>query len=133
MAALQDKEFILLSRAKDLIKHTLTMTDNAKRYPKKYRFTFVNRMQGLAIDIYEHINTANELNVLNKEELKERLQYQNKALTKCKTLLFLIDLSLEYKNIVLDSRQAQAWARYVLDVKNMTVKWYSKDKERLKG
>lgn len=133
MAALQDKEFILLSRAKDLIKHTLTMTDNAKRYPKKYRFTFVNRMQGLAIDIYEHINTANELNVLNKEELKERLQYQNKALTKCKTLLFLIDLSLEYKNIVLDSRQAQAWARYVLDVKNMTVKWHSKDKERLKG
>lgn len=122
MAALQDKEFILLSRAKDLIKHTLTMTDNAKRYPKKYRFTFVNRMQGLAIDIYEHINTANELNVLNKEELKERLQYQNKALTKCKTLLFLIDLSLEYKNIALDSRQAQAWAKYVLDVKNMTVK-----------
>lgn len=61
MAALKDKEFILLSRVKDLIKHTLTMTDNAKRYPKKYRFTFVNRMQGLAIDIYEHINTVNIL------------------------------------------------------------------------
>lgn len=133
MAALQDKEFILLSRAKDLIKHTLIMTDSAKRYPKKYRFTFVNRMQELAIDIYEHINTANELNVTNMEELKERLKIQNQALTKCKTLLFLIDLSLEHKNIMLDSRQAQAWAKYVLDVKNMTVKWHYKDKERLRA
>lgn len=34
----QDKDFILLSKAKELIKYTLTMTDNAKRYPKKYRF-----------------------------------------------------------------------------------------------
>lgn len=128
----QDKDFVLLSKAKELIKYTLTMTDNAKRYPKKYRFTFVNRMQNLALDIFENINTANELNVLDKEALRERLKLQNIAITKCKTLLFFIDLSLEYKNIVLDNRQAEVWAKYVLDVKNMAVRWHYKDRERMK-
>lgn len=130
MSITQDKEFVLLAKAKDLIKYTLLMTDNTKRYPKKYRFTFINRMQELSLDIYELINTANELNVMDKEALKERLKYQNTAITKCKTLLFMIDLSLDNKNIALDSRQAQAWAKYVLDVKNMVVKWHAKDRER---
>ena len=130
MSITQDKEFVLLAKAKDLIKHTWLMTDNTKRYPKKYRFSFVNRMQELLLDIYELINTANELNVMDKEALKERLKYQNAAITKCKTLLFMIDLSLDNKNIALDSRQAQAWAKYVLDVKNMAVKWHAKDRER---
>lgn len=130
MANYQDKEFVLLTKAKELIKYTLLMTDNVKRYPKKFRFTFVNRMQEMTLDIYELINTANELNVTDKEELKERLKLQNKAITKCKTLLLLIDLSLDNKNIALDSRQAQAWAKYVLDVKNMAVKWHYKDRER---
>lgn len=130
MANYQDKEFVLPTKAKELIKYTLLMTDNVKRYPKKFRFTFVNRMQEITLDIYEIINTANELNVTDKEELKERLKLQNEAITKCKTLLLLIDLSLDNKNIALDSRQAQAWAKYVLDVKNMAVKWHYKDRER---
>lgn len=132
MANSQENDFILLSKAKELIKYTLTMTDNAKRYPKKYRFTFVNRMQNLALDIFENINTANELNIFDKEALKERLKLQNTAITKCKTLLLFIDLSLSYKNIVLDDRQAEVWAKYVLDVKNMAVRWHYKDRERMK-
>ena len=39
------KEMIVFKKARDLIDHTFIMTDNPKRYPKKYRFTFVNRMQ----------------------------------------------------------------------------------------
>lgn len=54
------------------------------------------------------------------------------AITKCKTLLLFIDLSLSYKNIVLDDRQAEVWAKYVLDVKNMAVRWHYKDRERMK-
>ncbi|MFR3736815.1 MAG: four helix bundle protein [Anaerococcus obesiensis] len=104
------------------------MTENSRRFPKKYRFTFVNRMQNIALDIYELINTANELNTNDPEALKERLKLQNEAITKCKTLLFLITLCLENESIALDDRQAETWARYVLNVKNMAIKWHIRDK-----
>lgn len=43
---------LVLKKAEDLIDYTFTMTDNTDRFPKKTRFTFVNRMQNLALDIY---------------------------------------------------------------------------------
>ncbi len=125
-----DKDFQLLTKAKDLANHTIKITDNPRRFPKKYRFTFVNRMQNISLDIYELINTANELNTNDEEALKERLKLQNLAITKCKTLLFLITLCLENENISIDDRQAEYWARYVLSVKNMAVSWHMKDKRR---
>lgn len=127
-----DKDFLLLVKAKELAKYTFNMTDNIKRYPKKYRFTFVNRMQEMTLNIYELINAANELNTNDPVALQERLKLQNEAITKCKTLLFLITLSLEIKTIALNDRQSEVWAKYVLDVKNMAVKWHSKDKEKMK-
>lgn len=125
-----DKDFQLLTKAKDLANHTIKITDNPRRFPKKYRFTFVNRMQNISLDIYELINTANELNTNDEEALKERLKLQNLAITKCKTLLFLITLCLENENIGIDDRQAEYWAMYVLNVKNMAVSWHMKDKQR---
>lgn len=125
-----DKDFQLLTKAKDLANHTIKITDNPRRFPKKYRFTFVNRMQNISLDIYELINTANELNTNDEEALKERLKLQNLAITKCKTLLFLITLCLENENIGIDDRRAEYWARYVLNVKNMAVSWHMKDKQR---
>lgn len=127
-----DKDFKLLVKAKDLANYTLKITDNAKRFPKKYRFTFVNRMQNLSLDIYELINTANELNTNDKIGLEQRLRLQNQAITKCKTLLFLINLCYKNEKIALNERQAIAWAKYVVNVKNMTIKWHNQDKMKRK-
>lgn len=127
-----NNEFLLLVKTKDLIEYTLEVTDNSKRFPKKYRFTFVNRMQNIVIDIYELINTANELNTNNKDTLTERLKLQNEAITKCKTMLFLIDLCLKKESIGIDHRQAEVWSKHVCNVKNMTINWHVKDKTKLK-
>lgn len=44
----------MIVKAKDLVKHTFTITLNStERYTKKYRFTLVNRIQDKAVDIYE--------------------------------------------------------------------------------
>lgn len=45
-------EFNVIVKAKDLVKHTFTITNSTERYPKKYRFTLVNRIQDKAVDIY---------------------------------------------------------------------------------
>ena len=40
-------EFNVIVKAKDLVKHTFTITNSTERYPKKYRFTLVNRIAAL--------------------------------------------------------------------------------------
>lgn len=127
-----NNEFLLLVKAKDLVKYTMKVTDNPKRFPKKYRFTFVDRIQNMVLDIYELINMANELNTNNEQALTERLKLQNQAITKCKTMLFLIDLCLENENVGIDFRQAEVWSRHVTNVKNMAINWHARDKKKMK-
>ena len=122
-----DKEFMLISKAKDLVKHTDIMT-NDKRYPKKYRFTLVNRLQVKTLDIFECITEANELNLFDKDERAERLQLQRRALTLCKTVLFFIEVSHEKR--LISGNQCETWTRLVMDVKNMAAKWHKQDKAR---
>lgn len=100
-----------------------------RRFPKKYRFTVVNRLQNLVIDIFQHIQEANELDLSDPQEFRERRYEQKKALTKCKTVLFLIELS--FKRNVISKDQCAAWTKYVLDVKYMTASWRKKDRERV--
>lgn len=103
----EQTEFAIITKAKDLVKHTFLMT-NERRFPKKYRFTIVNRLHDLTIDIFQHIQEANELDIADPQEYRERRYEQKKALTKCKTV----------------------WSKYVLDVKYMTASWRKKDRER---
>lgn len=121
-------EFAIITKAKDLVKHTFLMT-NEKRFPKKYRFTIVNRLHDMTLDIYEHIQEANELDLSDQQECRERQYEQKKALTKCKTVLFLIELAFE-KGLI-DTDQCAAWTKCVLDVKYMTAKWRKQDRERV--
>lgn len=120
-------EFAIITKAKDLVKHTFLMT-NEKRFPKKYRFTIVNRLHDLTLDIYQHIQEANELDLLDPREYRERQYEQKKALTKCKTVLFLLELSFE-KGLI-DKNQCAEWSKYVLDVKYMTAKWKKRERDR---
>lgn len=91
----EPSEFNVIVKCKDLIKHTFTITNSTERFPKKYRFTLVNRIQDKAVDIYECALEANELNLLDAQEFKERQRLQAKAMTYCKELLFFIELSHE--------------------------------------
>ena len=123
----EQSEFAIITKAKNLVKHTFLMT-NERRFPKKYRFTIVNRLHDLTLDIFECIQEANELDLSDPAEYRERRYQQKKALTKCKTVLFLIELSLE--NGLISNDQCAAWSKCVLDVKYMTAKWRKQDRER---
>ena len=69
----EPSEFNVIVKCKDLIKHTFTITNSTERFPKKYRFTLVNRIQDKAVDIYECALEANEVNLLEALNL---LSYQ---------------------------------------------------------
>ena len=110
----------MIVKCKDLIKHTFTITNSTERFPKKYRFTLVNRIQDKAVDIYECALEANEF--------KERQRLQAKAMTYCKELLFFIELSHEQGFISTSS--CEYWSKLVLDVKYMLAAWKKRDRAR---
>lgn len=115
-------------KCKDLIKHTFTITNSTERFPKKYRFTLVNRIQDKAIDIYECALEANELNLLDARERPKRTELQARALTYCKELLFFIELSHEQGFISASS--CEYWSKLTLEVKYMIAAWKKRDKAR---
>lgn len=121
------EELRVILKAKELAKHTLIITSNCNRYPKKYRFSLVDKMQNKALEIYEHL-----LYEANRTDLrlypKERSELQTKAITKCDELLFYIELSMELN--IINNKSTEYWSKMVSDIKHMAIAWRTKDKER---
>ena len=121
-----NRELQVIVKAKELAKHTLILTSNANRYPKKYRFSLVDKMQNKCLNIYEALYEANRTDF--RDFKRDRLELQTKAITYCDELLFYIELSCELKIINMDSMEY--WSKMVTDIKHMTIAWRSKDRNR---
>lgn len=114
----------ILPVAEDLIDYTLDVTDNAKRYPKKVRFTFVDRIQNIVLEVYDDLLAANEIfPIWTQKDKADRLTLQRNALTACKRLLFFVKLSK--KRHYIDEGTFDTWTSKVLDVKVMAAAWYN--------
>ena len=120
------EELRVILKAKELAKHTLIITSNCNRYPKKYRFSLVDKMQNKALEIYEHLYEANRTDL--RLYPKERSELQTKAITKCDELLFYIELSMELN--IINNKSTEYWSKMVSDIKLMAIAWRTKDKER---
>lgn len=116
----------VITKAKQLAKHTLIMTSNARRYPKKFRFSLVDKIQNKALEIYEMLFEANRTDI--KDYKRERLELQTKAITHCDELMYFIELSYELN--IINSGSMEAWSKMVMDVKHMAIAWRSKDRNR---
>lgn len=122
--ATTDLQVIL--KAKDLAEHTLRITSNCNRYPKKYRFSLVDKMQIKSMEIYESLMEANRTDI--KAYKRERSELQTKAITYCDELLFFIELS--FKLNIINEKSMEYWSKMVSDIKHMAIAWRTKDKER---
>ena len=76
-----DNELKVVLKAKELAEHTLRVTSNCNRYPKKWRFSLVDKMQNKALEIYEYLHEANRTDLILYR--RERSELQTKAITHC--------------------------------------------------
>ncbi|MBQ4560247.1 MAG: four helix bundle protein [Tyzzerella sp.] len=116
----------VITKAMELAEHTLRVTSNCNRYPKKWRFSLVDKMQNKALEIYEKLHEANRTDL--KAYKRERLELQTKAITYCDQLLFYIEMS--HKLEIISQKSMQYWSKMVCDIKHMTIGWRTKDRER---
>jgi hypothetical protein len=56
-----NKELTVVTKAKELCTYVVTVTQKS---PKQFRFTFISRLQNLAMDIIGNIYLANEVFML---------------------------------------------------------------------
>lgn len=119
-------ELKVILKAKDLAEHTLRLTSNCNHYPKKYRFSLVDKMQNKALEIYEYLHEANRTDL--RSYRMERTELQTKAITHCDELLFYIELS--HKLDIINMKSMEYWSKMVSDIKHMAIAWRSRDKER---
>ena len=115
----------VISKAIDLITHTIRLTSNCNKFPKKYRFTLCDRMQNKAMVTYEFLLEANRTPLSCKSK---RYELQTKAIWNCDELLTYIKICLDLK--IIESSSAEHWSKLVSDIKYMTIKWRTTDKER---
>jgi len=116
------EELRVVAKAKELAEHTLRITSNCNRYPKKFRFSLVDKMQNKSLEIYEMLFEA------NRTDLKRFGRERSEAITYCDELLFYIEMSMKLNIINISSMEY--WSKMVSDIKHMAIAWRTKDKER---
>ncbi len=128
MAERNQSELTVITKAKDLCSYIMTVTQKS---PKQFRFTFVSRLQNLALSVIENLFRANDVFVskgdLNSQ--KERIGYQRSAMTDLKLLGYISLLAMEQSCIL--PKQYEQISRQITDCQNLLGAWMNSDRRRL--
>lgn len=89
MAGMRKTEIPVIVDAKKLVLHTLKVTQNLNNFPKKYRYTLVDKLIRRSIDIYDYVSDA------NLSWNSERIQKQNEAIRSGRKMKFYLQCVYE--------------------------------------
>ena len=128
MTQRKTSELMVITKAKELCAYVVTITQKS---PKNFRYTFVSRMQNLALDVIESLYRANDTYVTsdNPDNKRIRLDFQHKALTDLKVLSYFSMLALDQKCIIL--KQYEEISRIATDCQNLIGAWINSDRRRM--
>lgn len=122
---MSENDLKVIVKAKELAVHSIKLTSNCNRYPKKFRHSIVDRIQLKSLDIFDALMEANRIN--NTTHKRERCEMITRAVTYCDELLFYIELSIELD--LLNDKSAAYWSKMVSDVKYMSIAWRTKERQ----
>ena len=122
-------ELTVITKAKDLCGYILTVTQKS---PKNFRYTFVSRVQNLAMDIIENLYRANDVFVVRGDAVScaERLSLQHKAMTNIKLLAYVSQLAMEHKCIL--PKQFEQISQQATECIRLLGAWINSDRKRLR-
>lgn len=123
------KELIVIEKAKELGDYLFQVTANS---PKKYRFTFVGRMQNLALDVIENLYRANSFKVApngDRHKLEKRKEFQREAKISLDLLCYFAAMAREHQ-CILPKHYEQISLR-ASEVKRLIYGWAKSDKTRV--
>ncbi|MBE5959738.1 MAG: four helix bundle protein [Lachnospiraceae bacterium] len=128
---MQDKnksELTVIIKAKDLCQYITKITQKS---PKQFRFTYISRLQNLAMDIIENLYRANDTFVTSQNKIyaERRLNYQHKALTDLRLLTFFSEMACQDGCIL--PKQYEQIAKQAAVCQNYLGAWITGDRKRI--
>lgn len=122
-------DLIVITKAKDLVAYIYIVTKNT---PKKFRLTFITKLQNLGLDIIEFLYKANDIMVTKKDisRYEKRREMQQNAMTNLKLLEYFAMLSFENECLTLKQYEQIAKQGSVCQI--LLANWIKSDSERLK-
>ena len=123
-----NSELQVITKAKDLASYVLTITQKS---PKHFRYTFVNRMQNLSLDIITDLFKANDIYITKGKTnaMRIRQSYQQNALSNLRILSYISLLAMEQKCILM--KQYEIISKFSADCQNMVGAWIISDNKRM--
>lgn len=120
-----ENDFRVIVKAEELAEHSLRVSSNCNRYPKKFLYSIVARIQNRSLDIYDNLMEANRTN--NVREKQKRCELITQAIMDCDRLSFYVKLS---KNLgFLSDGTMEHWQKMISDVKYMSIAWRTKERQ----
>lgn len=107
--------------AEKLCKHTLTITNNLNNFPKKYRFTLVDRILSITFDIHDLICDAN-----NTFDMQERIVLLGKAISVCRKLKFYVRMCHE---VIKPKCSIGYWNETICNIEKQLLNWKTATKK----
>lgn len=100
--------------AEQLCEHTLKITQNLNNFPKKYRYTIVDRIIQTALNVHSAILDA------NSSRGNERIYYQEVGIRECRKLKFYIRLC---QNVLHPKCSIEYWDSLVDNIEKQLLNW----------
>ena len=122
------KDLTVITKAKKLMEYTFTITNSENRFPKKIRYTLVQRLQDLSMEIIEMLYSANDTGNFTDVEKRDRRRYQKLALTKLNMMMCLVEFSYNRQHI--NMKSLECWTNLIRDVRILTASWIKSDKSK---
>lgn len=121
-------ELAVITKAKDLCSYIMTVTQKS---PKHFRYSFVSRMQNIALSIIENLYRANDIFLKKGDSIliSQRRNKQREVMTDLRILGYFSLLAMEQKCIL--PKQYQIISEMIADCVNLLVAWVASDKRRL--
>lgn len=123
----QQSELTVIMKAKELCAYVATVTQKS---PKHFRYTYVSRLQNLAMDVLEKLYRANDVYApaSDPEACAERLGYQRRAMTDIRLLCWFAMLAMEQGCIL--PKQYEQISRLGTESRNLLGGWMNSDRRR---
>ena len=124
---MKQSDLTVITKAKDLCSYIMKVTDKS---PKKFRYTFVARLQNLALDIIEDLYRANDVFLAPNDSAAyaQRLSLQRRALTNLRILSYFSMLAADVGCLLF--KQYEETARLASESMNYLGAWMNSDKRR---
>jgi len=88
-----DGELVHIAKAREAAEYVMHISDNENVFPKRARYTIVNKLQTMCLELVEYTVEAEEIMPSCTIEYEMKHSYMEKAQGICRGILAVLDLS----------------------------------------